>query len=311
MIEPGSTLRLRKPYTRHLVTVKFEGNKSNAINLEGGRDEAETLALVKEAARKRSYEEHLRSLRKEKEKMGGALLDNPGPMGMNHPTVKKTHHQVEKSNFRSVDKPTRYLFKSLAEMGDGLGAYPASATNSKIVSFMSGEEVEASQGGRRHVDIDLSRFNSDSEDERGTGVSNIPQVDGGNDEESSDGGSMEETDGISDIDASSPLPEEAIHKSSSESDSATDSATDSKDDSVTDSEAAPTDAVNDSIPGWLSESFPEGAFFYRQEPLHQLEATWRATKDGELQECKERRRQALRHSRGSRNGFLGKRKHTK
>jgi len=220
--------------------------------------------------------------------------------------MKKTwgHQQVENSTFRSVDKPAGYLFKSPAKHGDGLGAYPGSAANSKIVSFMSGEEVEASQGGRRHVDIDLSRFNSDSEDEGGRGVSNIPQVDGGNDEESSDGGSME----ASDIDASAPLPDEVIHKSSSKSDSKDSEGTD---DSATDSGVAPTDALNDSIPSWLSESFPEGALFYRQEPLHQLEATWRATKDSELQDCKERRRQALRHSHGTRNGLLGKRKHTR
>jgi hypothetical protein len=311
MIEPGSTLRLRKPYTRHLVTVKFEGNKSNTIDLDGGRDEFEALTIVKEAAqeaapRKRSYEEHLRSLKKEKEKTG-AFVDNPGALGTNHPAMKKTHHQVEKSTFRSLGKPVGYLFKSPVKSGDGLvevPSYPGSAANSKIVSFMSGEEVEASQGGTRHADIDLSRFNSDSEDEGGRGVSNIPQVDGGNDEESGDGGSME----ASDIHASSPLPEEAIHKSSSESDSKDSVSTD---DSATDSEAAPTDAVCDSTPGWLSESFPEGALFYRQEPLHQLEAIWRATKDGELQECKERRRQALRHSHGTRNGFLGKRKHTR
>lgn len=291
------------------MPVKFEGNKNlHATHLEGGElDDVEKSVVVNEKIpRKRSYEEHLRSLN---------MVEKTDTAGYPEKEVRVN------STFVDSGKNEKYTFKSTCHPSVSPGkletdnrrwnAASSGGRDSRIVSFMSGDEAEAFQVGRTLVGIDLSRFDSESDNDgetkRATG-GRIPQVDGGDDEETSDEDSMDE---VAHAEASLPAHKDSQSKdseklkqqsSSSEADSESDS-----------EEAALPDDMPDSIPGWLSESLPEGALFHRQEPLHQVEAAWRATKDGELQECKERRRQALRHLQGmTKNGFIGsKRKRSK
>jgi RNA recognition motif-containing protein len=158
----------------------------------------------------------------------------------------------------------------------------------KTVNFFTEEDDVGKKVESRS--IDLSRFDSDSDDD----AEHIPQVDG----------AMDSSDGS--ISRSSTSHDSSATESSSSSHDDTDvnnddgSAENEEENVLQSSKANHPDDVNDEDQelehelSILYKIFPNAANFKRRDPIEHIEATWRAEKDSLLKELKEMKRQALR-----------------
>ena len=184
-----------------------------------------------------------------------------------------------------------------------IGLFPRVTEKDQVVDFMPHEErpQENICGG---VHIDLSRFDSDSEDDDSGNLPSkrIPQRDGADDSSSeeeedddqrtsnrSDNDSMSTSTTASSVSRSNPDDELDSDTTSSNDINMEDSTTSAKrqDQPLLD----PEDDIDLET---LKTLFPNAASFYRTDPIEHIEATWRAERESCRKEFKEMRKQARR-----------------
>lgn len=305
--QEGATLYIRKPYMRRLIPIKLGGGKAEQLfsNEEAPSSphphHEPTLSI------KRSFEEHLRIIRDEC-LQSHASPKEPRPLNPARATNKKD----EKRN------PEMAAALKLIEAMQPRRSTVAPLHRNRVVDFLSSEDMQPKAGAGA---MDLCRFDSDNEEE-GRDVPlkktaavpflRIPQVDGALDDDSMERESGSGSEGNLDGTNHHPNPEDTTSSSSSKGTSASGDPTayhDIFDNDAEDAEnlmvgeqnnPAPEEqrlAIDrDQVPSWIAELLPAGASFYRQDPLVQIEAAWRAGKEAATREYKERRRQALRRA---------------
>jgi hypothetical protein len=193
--------------------------------------------------------------------------------------------------------------------------------------------------------LDLSRFGGDSSDDEagggGSGRKTIPQIDGAGDSEEDSSSSNSSSDGDSSgsgddeedsaatsagtnasTRASSGGEEELSEPSDGEEGGAGGSAAAGAADGgqAGSGEAPPGDATAapmeegvwqaagaEPAPEWMHRAFASGVTFFQSEPVAQMEASWRAWREGATRDYREKRRQAVRQAARPSGGARGRR----
>eukprot|EP00890_Picochlorum_soloecismus_P004158 jgi/Picsp_1/4743/NSC_02112-R1_nucleolar protein 8-like len=259
-----------------------------------------------------SYERHLQELQAGAYQQGCSTDSSSGdgvprqrlnePSGeeqSNHFSYKKKESaQVHKGSKRSkADEDASKVAATAVETilkRQRLGIVQSLNPRLRTVNFFN--EEDAAGGNVVSKDVDLSRFDSDSDD----AGQRIPQVDGAMDSSSDPSSST----------SSSFLPESPMRVSSSSSQDATSNDNDTNNTSKEEKEEENSQSqahVNLDVKdddehdheleqeiSTLYKIFPNAANFKRRDPIEHVEAQWRAEKDSLLKELKEMRRQALR-----------------
>lgn len=194
----------------------------------------------------------------------------------------------------------------------------------RIVDFVT---EEATGIGGRVPEVDLSRFGSDSDDDGGEPLRirgrHIPQVDGAADT-SSDETSDSESEGGGNTSSSSESGAESSSSDSENGNNGEDKGPDRREEEAMETDigdsagtlgqaALASSSAADRMPTgdeedvtWMAALLPAGAAFFRRDPVAQVEASWRARREGATREYKELRRMALRQTR-QRSGAKGQR----
>ena len=167
----------------------------------------------------------------------------------------------------------------------------------KVVEFLSDEEgdhPEMPGAANPERDVDLSRFDSDDGDDDDGGKRMIPQRDGADDDDDDRYSDVEEGPGSSGVPHSLHL--EGMQEGGRIDEAAQRTVTPLVSSSTWDKEDIENEKKDQGGEEYrlLASLFPHGAAFYRQEPVDQLEATWRAERSTVQKEFKEMKKQASR-----------------
>jgi hypothetical protein len=320
LAEEGTTLHLRRPFSKELATVRLGGGEQReAVLAAAAPAVAADVWRPLEAPSRDSY-----AFEQLLQRESAAFALRPPPKRPAEPLVLPPASRARGRAAAGAARP------------GARDESPEDARPAAVVNFMSAADEPGALAAAPFVD--LSRFGGDSEDEGGPA---LPQVDGAADSDEDEGGSEEESgsgesseDESGGDDESGSGDESSSDKSSSSESSDTSSeessgsepsggaapaaaappaaaasSSDDEDDAEPDAVAAATGPrpEPDEDLRWLEALLPEGAAFYASEPPALAEATWRAERDVLAKDYRDKRRQALRAAGRGGGGGGGKR----